>query len=302
MLSSTIMCNGYNAKRLAVYVPKGGSAKTTTAVHLAAELGRAGGYMAPVFDRDKGQQVATFDQATSSTLAGPGPTGPGEGRRVLLVDCDPQANATYWLDAPEGSSTLYDVATGSTTLPAIVQPTGLQGVDLIPAGPDLIALEPTLRAKPGAELWLQRQVRTLSRHWSWIIFDCAPGLDLINTGTLAAVERVLAPVEPSPLGLAGIARLLDTIGEVRELLNPDLALLGVLPVKVDSRTVIAREAITELRAVLEGDVLEALIPHTVRLAECPSHHQTINTYAPSSPAVDAYRALAREVEARWPND
>lgn len=253
-------------RKLAVYTAKGGTAKTTTAYHLAAAL-----------------------------------ADPERDRRVLLVDTDHQANLTYWCGVDEPPATLYDVAAGSSTLPAAIVQDVLEGVDLVPASADLVAVEPTLRARPGAELWMRRQVATLPHRWEWVIFDCGPGLDLIATATLAAVDRVLAPVEPHALGLAGVARVLETIDQVRELLHPPLELLGIVPIKVDTRTLLAREALAQLAEMLGEQLMTSTIPHTVRLAEAPSHHTSIYIYAPDNPAAAAYRGLAAEVVQRWPD-
>ncbi len=241
---------------LAIFNGKGGVGKTTTAHSLACGLA-------------------------------------AEGCRVLAVDLDHQANLSYWFGV-EGP-TLYNAIQGELTLPATVQPTRVEGVEVIPADEYLIGAEPALRAKIGAELWLRRQVERLPKRWDWIIYDCGPGLGILTIGALAAADEVLAPVEPHVLGLAGVRRLVESVAEVREGLNPGLKLAGVLAVKVDRRTALAGEVLEELRRALGEQLLDISIRINVKLAEAPSHRLPIYDYAPRSAGAEDYRALTAEL-------
>ncbi len=251
-------------RKLAIFNAKGGTSKTTTAHSLACGLA-------------------------------------AQGKRVLAIDLDHQANLSYWFGHDAEGPTLFDAIRGDATLPSTVHPADVAGVDLIPANEYLIGAEPALRAKIGAEVWLRKQIERLPGRWDVIVFDCAPGLGILTIGALVASERVLAPVEPHVLGLAGIRRLLESIEEVRDGLNPGLELLGVLPVKVDRRTALAGEVIEELRRALGDKIMNTIIRTNIRLAEAPSHQKPIYKYAPSSAGAEDYRALTEEVLERWPN-
>jgi len=250
--------NSLHARRIAVFNAKGGTGKTTTAHALACGLA-------------------------------------AEGRKVLLFDLDHQANLTYWCGCKDnGRPTLDDVIRRDVPLAAAVQPAGVPGVDLVAASQWLVAAEPALRAKLGAELWLRRQLERLPRRWDVVVMDCPPGLGLLTIAALAAAGEVLAPVQPQVLGLAGVARLLETLEQAREGLNPDLALLGVVPVMVDHRLALTGEVLGELRARFGAQLLPE-IGTNVRLAEAPSHGRPIYDYAPRSSGAADYRALVREV-------
>ena len=178
------MYTTYTQRRIAVSNSKGGTGKTTTTHSLACGLAAAG-------------------------------------RRVLVFDLDPQANLTYWFDRLGTQPNLYAVVRGEEPLPRAIHSTDVAGVDLVPSEPALSGADPLLRAKMGADTWLPRQLEHLaSDRWDFILFDCPPGLGILTIGALAAAGEVLAPVEPSTLGLAGIAQLLDPVEDARVSLNP----------------------------------------------------------------------------------
>lgn len=252
--------NAMNSRRIAIFNAKGGTGKTTTTHALAAGLA-------------------------------------AEGQRVLVFDLDHQANLSFWFGCKDDTAgpTLDDVIRREVPLPDAIRPTDVPGVDLVAASQWLIAADPALRAKIGAELWLRRQLERLPARWDFILFDCAPGLGILTIAALAAADEVLAPVQPQVLGLAGVARLLETLEQAREGINPGLRLLGILPVMVDQRVALTAEVLDQLREHFGPQLLKSSIGVNVRLAEAPSHGRPIYDYAPRSTGAADYRALTLEV-------
>jgi chromosome partitioning protein len=164
--------NAMNSRRIAIFNAKGGTGKTTTA------------------------------HALSTGLA-------AEGRRVLVFDLDHQANLSFWFGRTDSGPTLDDVIRRDVPMLDAIQPTDVPGVDLVAGSQWLVAADPALRAKIGAELWLRRQLERLPARWDFVLFDCPPGLGILTIAALAAAGEVLAPVQPQVLGLAGVARLLS---------------------------------------------------------------------------------------------
>jgi chromosome partitioning protein len=250
--------NALNSRRIAVFNAKGGTGKTTTTHALAAGLA-------------------------------------AKGRRVLAFDLDHQANLTFWFGLQDRRPSLDDVIRQGVPLAEAVHATSVTGVDVVPGSPFLVAADPALRAKMGAETWLRRQLERLPARWDVILFDCAPGLGILTIAALAAAGEVLAPVQPTVLGLAGVARLLETLEQAREGVNPGLRLLGLLPVMVDRRTALTGEVLGQLREHCGPQLLRSSIGVNVRLAEAPSHGQAIYDYASSSSGAADYRALTEEI-------
>ncbi|MDP9122977.1 MAG: ParA family protein [Acidobacteriota bacterium] len=256
--SPTTPTNALHARRIAIFNAKGGTGKTTTTHALAAGLG-------------------------------------GAGKRVLVFDLDHQANLTFWFGRGQGGPTLDDVIRRDLPLAEAIQPTDVPGVELVAGSPWLVAADPSLRAKIGAELWLRRQLERLPARWDFILFDCPPGLGILTIAALGAAGEVLAPVQPQVLGLAGVARLLETLEQAREGINPDLRLLGIVPVMVDRRLALTGEVLEQLRLHFGPKLLGSAVGINVRLAEAPSHAKPIYEYAPHSAGAVDYRALTQEV-------
>lgn len=255
-------------RALAIANQKGGSAKTTTAVNLAAALA-------------------------------------AQGERVLLLDLDPQASATSWMGVRTGGGGedrgLLDVLTGNGHLSALATVTGVAGVEVIPGSPWLSSIETALAGEVGREVLLRHAVSKLpANRWTFLVVDCPPALGLLSLSALVACREVLIPVETHALALAGLAAMMQTIDRVRERLNPALTLTGILPCRVDARTSLAREITSRLRERFGAVVFSTVIRETVRLAEAPSHQQPITAYAPDSAGAEDYAALAREVRRRGP--
>jgi chromosome partitioning protein len=239
---------------LAITNQKGGSGKTTTAVNLAAALGE-------------------------------------KGRRVLLVDLDPQASATAWLGVKDAGRGIYDVFTNNKTIESITLNTSNTGVDVAPASAWLVGVEKALAGEVGTETLLKRAIGKL-KNYDYVILDCPPSLGLLTINALTAARELLIPVEAHVLALAGLAQLLETMEKVKERLNPTLAIAGILACRVDHRTRHAQDIEEQLRKRFGRQVYAATIRENIRLAEAPSFGQAILQYDSNSSGAADYRALA----------
>jgi len=246
---------------IAVTNQKGGSGKTTSAVNLAAALAESK-------------------------------------HPVLLVDLDAQASASTWLGVKDGGRGLLDLLTEGGKLIDLVRQTNAPGVDLIPSSSWLVGVEKALAGEVAAETILRGHLAGLPTQWKYILLDCPPALSLLTVNALAAAREVLVTVEAHVMALQGLARLIQTVGVIRERLNPELEITGILPCRVDARTRHAQDVVEELRTRFGKLVFKTGIRENVRLAECPSFGQPITQYAPDSHGAEDYRALAREIIAQ----
>ena len=238
---------------------KGGVAKTTTAVNLGAYLAQAG-------------------------------------RRVLLIDTDPQGNATTSLGVdPRGLRvSLYNVLIEKMPIQQALTLTEQVGLDLIPASTDLAGAEVEMARMMARERLLSRALQPLLSAYDYVLIDDPPSLGLLTINGLTAAHGVLIPVQCEYLALEGLSLLLNTIQQVREVLNERLALTGVLLTMYDSRTNLGQQVVEEVQNYFPDKVFRAIIPRNVRLSEAPSYGQSILSYAPNSPCALAYQALAAE--------
>jgi chromosome partitioning protein len=224
------------------------------------------------------------------------------GRRVLLVDFDPQGalSVGLGLDAHDLDLSIYNVLMDSSLKAAdILQKTPIAGMDLLPANIDLSAAEIQLVTEVGREQVLGRVLYPLLADYDVILIDCQPSLGLLTVNALTAADGVMIPLECEYFALRGVALLQETIEKVRDRLNPRLAIEGLLATRYDARTVHGREVLTRLTEAFGDGVFHTVIGRTVRFPETTVAGMPITSFAPTSPGAEAYRQLAREVLVRW---
>lgn len=226
------------------------------------------------------------------------PSKGGGGLRVLVVDFDPQGNSSSWLGVKDGGRGLFDVLTRNVDLVDVVVPSSCEGVDLVPSSSWLASAERTLTGEPGSELVFRKALRKLPPRWDFVLVDCSPSLGLLTVSALAAVEEVLVPVEISPLALAGVARLSETVELVRDRLNEKLTLAHLLACRVDPRTNLSRDVLDALRRGFGAKVLKTSIRESIRLREAAGYGEPITKYDPEGAGAEDYLAAARELVRR----
>ena len=223
------------------------------------------------------------------------------GRRVLLVDFDPQGALSVGLGlaAQHLDRTIYNLIMEQRVgADEVIQPTSVPGMDLLPSNIDLSAAEVQLVTEVGREQALGRALRPLLPRYDFILVDCQPSLGLLTINALACADGVLIPLECEYFSLRGVALLMDTIDKVRDRLNPKLAITGILATMYDPRTLHAREVMARVVQAFGDTVFDAVIARTVRFPETSVAGEPITRWAPKSGGAKAYRALAREVIAR----
>ncbi len=224
------------------------------------------------------------------------------GRDVLVIDLDPQGNASTALGAEhrEGTSSIYEVLSGELTLLEVLQPCPEIGhLWTAPATIDLAGAEIELVAQVAREYRLQRAISTAlaERPFDYVFLDCPPSLGLLTLNGLVAAQEVLLPIQCEYYALEGLSQLLRTIDMVRTHLNPDLSVGAILLTMYDGRTRLASQVATEVRTHFGEQVLDTVIPRSVRVSEAPSYSQSVLTYEPTSPGALAYLEAAAQLMA-----
>lgn len=242
---------------------KGGVGKTTTAVNLSA-------YLAFV------------------------------GKRVLLLDIDPQCNATssLGLDKNKVSASTYEVLLGNITPARALLKNARLSLSILPASPALAAAEIELVGELAREYRLRQALAAEADKYDYVLIDCPPSLGLLTVNALTAAGGVVIPVQCEYLALEGLSQLTRTVQLVRQRLNPQLEIRGLVMTMYDARTALSQQVVHEVESYFGDKVFKTRIPRNVRLSEAPSHGQPIMTYAPSSPGGQAYRSLAQELIAQ----
>jgi chromosome partitioning protein len=241
---------------------KGGVGKTTTAVNLAYEMSRLG-------------------------------------HKTLLIDFDPQSNASSGLGVPsvEGELDLYDVFFDQVKLSEIIRPTSFNNLWVAPGSKDLISIEVELGKTPGRELILKSQLALLVDRFDVAIIDCPPSSGLLTLNSMGASKWLLIPLQAEYYALEGISSLLSTVSFVQQTFNPGLEILGVAITMFDARTNLGVQVIDDAKGYFGSKVFETKVPRNIKLAESPSHSLPIGIYAPDSVGARAYRELCAEVVA-----
>jgi chromosome partitioning protein len=247
-------------KVIAICNQKGGTGKTTTSVNLSVYLAM-------------------------------------EGKRVLLIDGDPQGNSTSGLGIDKNSleKSLYHVLLNDTGLVDVMQKTAVENLKLVPSNIDLIGAEVELIEEPERERRLRQAIEKISGDFDCIIIDCPPSLGVLTLNALVAATSVLIPVQCEYYALEGLGQLTKTISLVRENLNPELKIEGVLLTMADFRTNLTSEVISETRNFFQDRVFETIIPRSIRLSEAPGFGKSIFQYDKNSIGAQKYNALAKEV-------
>jgi chromosome partitioning protein len=248
-------------KIIAILNQKGGVGKTTTTVNLAAYLAK-------------------------------------KGRKILVVDLDPQGNTTsgLGLDKRELSATLYDVLFGRAEASKTIVKAGEHGFEILPSNAQLAAAEVELVGIVARELKLRQILQDLA--YDYILIDCPPSLGLLSINALSAADEVLIPVQTEYYAMEGLSQLLEVIQQVRQALNPNLNLLGVILTMYDKRTSLSEQVMAEVKKHFGGKVFTTVIPRSIRLAEAPSFGRSIAHHDPLSRGAEAYKSLADELESR----
>ena len=223
-----------------------------------------------------------------------------DGHHVLLVDMDPQGNATSGLgiDRSTIDNSVYDVLLAGVPVPAAVQGTSVDGLAVLPSDRSLAGAEVELVPSSARERRLKHVLQPVAGEYDFVLLDCPPSLGLLTVNSLTAADSVLIPLQCEYYALEGLGQLMATVDLIREHLNPELKLKGVILTMHDGRTSLSADVTAEVRRHLGDQVFDAVVPRSVRLAEAPSYGQSIAEYSPSSRGALAYQTLTAELLVR----
>ncbi|SFI22059.1 chromosome partitioning protein [Tindallia magadiensis] len=244
---------------IAIFNQKGGVGKTTTNVNLSAALA-------------------------------------SKGKKICVVDIDPQGNSTsgFGVDKKSLEYTVYDVLINEMDIREVIIPTEYENLDLLPSSTQLAGAEVELTGMKRREVVLRNALQIIRDDYDYIFVDCPPSLGLLTINSLAAVDRILIPIQCEYYALEGVSQLMNTYQMVKKNLNPNLSIQGVVLMMFDGRTNLSIQVVEEVKKVFRGKVYVTMIPRNIRLAEAPSHGQPVIYYDPRSRGTEAFMELAEE--------
>ena len=245
---------------IAIANQKGGVGKTTTSINLSASLA-------------------------------------AKGKKVLVIDTDPQGNTTsgFGIEKNELEDTIYELILGECSIRDCIISNVIKNVSVVPSNVNLAAAEIELIGVDRKEYILKREVEWIKDSFDYIIIDCPPSLSMLTINAMTTADTVLVPIQCEYYALEGLSQLIHTINLVKERLNPDLDIEGVVFTMYDSRTNLSMQVVENVKSNLSQKVFQTLIPRNIRLAEAPSYGMPINAYDPKSAGAEAYMQLAEEV-------
>lgn len=248
---------------IAIANQKGGVGKTTTSINLSAALAE-------------------------------------RGKKVLVIDTDPQGNTTsgFGLDKNELENSIYELMIGECSIEDAIQKNvveDLDGVDIIPSNVNLAAVEIELIDADQKEFILREAISKVKDNYDFIVIDCPPSLSMLTVNAMTTANTVLVPIQCEYYALEGLSQLVHTVNLVRDRLNPELEMEGVVFTMFDSRTNLSLQVVENVKEHIQENVYKTIIPRNIRLAEAPSYGLPINIYEPKSAGAEAYRLLADEV-------
>ena len=245
---------------IAIANQKGGVGKTTTSINLSASLA-------------------------------------AKGKRVLVIDTDPQGNTTsgFGVEKNDLENTIYELILSECSIKECILNDVIPGVSIIPSNVNLAAAEIELIGVDRKEFILKREVEWVKESYDYIMIDCPPSLNLLTINSMTTADSVLVPIQCEYYALEGLSQLIHSVNLIKERLNPDLEMEGVVFTMYDSRTNLSSQVVENVKNHLSENICKTIIPRNIRLAEAPSHGMPITMYDPKSAGADSYRQLAEEI-------